>query len=111
MSSTTRPTTEGSGNFLLGSCVSLAVHLAILLLGTLLLKGCQQASPGTAGGEVFREVGLFVVDGAEDGRSDVGLLPGAGTDEQTQQAPQIPATANSDADHAVRDCATCERVS
>lgn len=65
MSSTTRPTTEGPGNFLLGSCVSLAVHLAILLLGTLLLKGCQQASPGTAGGEVFREVGLFVVDGAK----------------------------------------------
>jgi len=95
MSSASRPNTAASGNFLLGSFVSLAVHLLLLVLATLLLKGCQQGSPGTAGGEVFREVGLFVVEGSEDGRGDVGLQPDAGSDDQTQPAPRNTATATS----------------
>jgi len=110
MNSTVRPTTVGSGNFLLGSLVSLAVHLFVLLLGTLMLKGCQLGSPGRAGGEVFREVGLFVMDGTDEGRSDAGLLPGEGTDGQTQQAPQAPATANSDADQTADTQNAASRV-
>ena len=110
MNSTVRPTTEGSGNFLLGSLVSLAVHLFVLLLGTLMLKGCQLGSPGTAGGEVFREVGLFVMDGTDEGRSDAGLLPGEGTDDQTQQAPQAPAAANTDANQTADNQNAASRV-
>jgi len=98
MSSASRPNTAAPGNFLFGSFVSLVLHLLLLLLASLLLKGCQQGSPGSAGGEAFREVGLFLVDGSEDGRGDVGLQPGEGSDDQTQPAPQSSAATNTAAD-------------
>ncbi|MFN5624642.1 MAG: hypothetical protein ACK5DM_11905, partial [Planctomyces sp.] len=78
--------------------MSLVLHLLLLLLASLLLKGCQQGSPGTAGGEAFREVGLFVVDGSEDGRGDVGLQPVDGSDDHTQPAPQCSAATKTAAD-------------
>ncbi|MFN5051972.1 MAG: hypothetical protein ACK5L2_10025, partial [Planctomyces sp.] len=78
--------------------MSLVLHLLLLLLASLLLKGCQQGSPGSAGGEAFREVGLFLVDGSEDGRGDVGMQPGEGSDDQTQPAPQSSAATNTAAD-------------
>ena len=100
MSSAPRPDSEASGHFLLGSVVSLTLHAVLLLLAAMLLRGCQQGSPGTAGGEVFREVGLFVVDGADDGRSDVGLQSGEGEDSQTQPTQAVPATTVADADQS-----------
>ena len=38
------------------------------------------------GGELSRDVGLFVVEGADGGLAEVGVAPGAGDADVTQQA-------------------------
>ncbi len=53
-----------------GGIGSFVIHLLILLLASSSMRGCEKGMPGTPGGEVLREIGLFVVDGSEDGRSD-----------------------------------------
>ena len=48
-----------------GSAGSLAVHVVILLVASASLRGCQKTQSGETGGEVYREIGLFVVDGSD----------------------------------------------
>ena len=90
-------------SFFAGWVVSLALHLAVFYIVGLTLRGCQQASTGNAGGEVFRDVGLFVVEGVDDGTSNVGLASGAGDSHVTQpvqeQQPNETTTDNSVPDH------------
>jgi len=89
-------THESLQSLLKGSLISVVLHSAVLLSATLLLKGCQQAGPGAPGGEVFRDVGLFAVDGTDDGTSDDGSQPGSGDAGQTQQSPDQPSDVQND---------------
>jgi hypothetical protein len=89
-------------SFLAGTAISLLLHMAVLLLAVVLFRGCQQGSPGNPGGEVFREVGLFPVDGTDDGTRDAGTLPGAGDADTTQVGENSPSPGQSD-DTAVPD--------
>ncbi|HQX50626.1 MAG TPA: hypothetical protein PLR25_12000 [Planctomycetaceae bacterium] len=75
-------------SLLAGSAVSLTIHAVLFLTAGMLLRGCQQGSTGQAGGEVFRDVGLFVVQGVDDGAANVGLVEGAGDSDVTQPAPE-----------------------
>lgn len=75
-------------SFVAGWVVSLTLHVAIFLIAGTTLRGCQQGSSGQAGGEVFRDVGLFVVDGVDGGEAAAGLAPGAGDADVTQPVPE-----------------------
>ncbi|MEI6541687.1 MAG: hypothetical protein WCO86_19510, partial [Planctomycetota bacterium] len=90
-------------SFFVGWVVSLALHIAVFFIVGITLRGCQQASMGQAGGEVFRDVGLFVVPGVDDGTSNVGLASGTGDSNVTQpvqeQQPNETTTDNSVPDH------------
>ena len=83
-----------------GWAVSMAVHAALFIIIGITLRGCQQGSTGQAGGEVFRDVGLFVVEGVDDGAANTGLVPGAGESNVTQpvQEPDDSTTDNSVSD-------------
>ncbi len=84
-------------SFIAGWAVSLALHAAIFLIVGTTLRGCQQGSSGQAGGEVFRDVGLFIVDGLDEGQAAAGLAPGAGDADVTQPVPdQQPNESTSD---------------
>ncbi len=83
-------------SFAAGSAVSLLVHGMLFLAMTMVIRGCQKASSGRPGGEVFREVGLFVVDGAENGEAEAGMQNGAGADQETRDVP-APSQSASDA--------------
>ena len=72
--------------WLASSSTSLLLHGLVFLLASVTLRGCQKASSGEAGGEQFRDVGLFVVEGADGGLAEVGVAPGAGDADVTQQA-------------------------
>lgn len=72
-------------SFFAGSATSLVLHAAMLVLVSMTLRGCRMGSSGEAGGEPAREVGLFLVDGVDGGRSDVGVAPGAGDADVTVQ--------------------------
>ena len=65
-------------SFFAGWAVSLTLHAALFFIVGITLRGCQQGSIGQAGGEVFRDVGLFVLEGLDDGEADTGLAPGSG---------------------------------
>lgn len=86
-------------SFLAGWAVSLALHAALFFLVGMTLRGCQQGSPGQVGGDIFRDVGLVVVDGLDDGAAESGMAPGAGDSNVTQpvqeQQPDQTATDNS----------------
>ena len=90
-------------SFFAGWAVSLVLHAALFFSVAMTLRGCQQGSAGQAGGEVFRDVGLFVVEGIDDGASNVGLVSGAGDSNVTQpileQQPDETTTDNSVPDH------------
>ena len=75
-------------SFFAGWVVSLTLHAAIFLIVGTTLRGCQHDGAGQAGGEVFRDVGLFVVDGVDDGQAAAGLAAGAGDAEVTQPVPE-----------------------
>ena len=90
-------------SFFAGSAVSLMIHAVLFLTAGVLLRGCQHGSTGQAGGEIFRDVGLFVVEGVEDGAANVGLVEGAGDSSITQpvleQQPDDSTTDRSIPDH------------
>jgi Ca-activated chloride channel family protein len=69
---------------LTGGLGSLLLHVAVLVIVSVSLRGCQKASSGQAGGERFRDVGLFVVEGIDEGAADDGNAPGAADDRVTQ---------------------------
>jgi len=71
-------------SFFAGWAVSLALHAALFFIVGITLRGCQQGSTGQAGGDVFRDVGLFVIDGPDDGEADTGLASGSGDSSVTQ---------------------------
>ncbi len=77
-------------SFLAGWAVSLTLHAAVFLIVGTTLRGCQQGSSGQAGGEVFRDVGLFVVNGVDGGEAAAGLAPGAGDADVTQPVSEQP---------------------
>ncbi|MBL8812736.1 MAG: VWA domain-containing protein [Planctomycetaceae bacterium] len=79
-------------SFAAGSAVSLFVHGMLFLAMTFAIRGCQKASSGQPGGETFREVGLFIVDGAEYGEAESGMQNGAGADEETRDVPSASET-------------------
>lgn len=72
--------------WLASSATSVLLHGLVFLLASVTLRGCQNASSGEAGGELFRDVGLFVVEGADGGLAEVGVAPGSGDADVTQQA-------------------------
>ena len=74
-------------SFLAGWAVSLTLHAAVFLIVGTPLRGCQQGSSGQAGGEVFRDVALFVVEGVDGGQAAAGLAPGVGDADVTQSVP------------------------
>jgi Ca-activated chloride channel family protein len=84
MPQSTAATNDSRLTLLAGSVVSLLLHGSLLLLATLVFRGCRPSSIGQPGGEVFREVGLYVVDGADGGRSDAGIAAGEGNDSSSQ---------------------------
>ena len=90
-------------SFFAGWAVSLVLHAALFFSVGMTLRGCQQGSSGQAGGEVFRDVGLFVVEGVDEGTSNVGLASGAGDSNVTQpvqeKQPDETTTDNSVPDH------------
>ena len=63
---------------------SLLIHLSIVLIASLSLRGCQTVGSGAPGGEVFREIGLVVSDGVDGGSAEEGMAPGAGDDNHDQ---------------------------
>ncbi len=67
--------------------LSVLTHAMILLLAGLSLRGCQKTGPGQAGGEIYRQVGLFVVDGLEDSSGEVGLEQSTETVDSQEQTP------------------------
>jgi hypothetical protein len=69
---------------LTGGLGSVLLHIAVLVIVSVSLRGCQKASSGQAGGERFRDVGLFVVDGIDEGAADEGHASGAAEDQVTQ---------------------------
>lgn len=69
----------------IGPVSSLFIHAAVVLGVSLSLRGCQKSSHGDPGGDVFRDVGLFVVDGQDGGRSDDGTVAGSGHDAATNR--------------------------
>ncbi len=75
-------------SFIAAWVVSLTLHAALFLIVGITLRGCQQGSIGRAGGEVFRDVGLFVIDGPDDGEADTGLASGSGDSSVTQLVPE-----------------------
>lgn len=77
-------------SFFAGSAVSLTIHATLFLTAGMLLRGCQHGSPGQAGGEVFRDVGLFIVEGVKDGAANNGTAEGAGDANVTQPVPVQP---------------------
>lgn len=83
-------------SFATGSAVSLLIHGLLFLGMTMVVRGCQKASSGQPGGEAFREVGLFVVDGAENGAAESGLQNGAGSDQETRDVPEPTQATESD---------------
>ena len=72
-------------SFFAGSATSLVLHAAVLVLISMTFRGCKMASSGESGGEPAGEVGLFLVDGVDGGRSDSGVVPGAGDADITVQ--------------------------
>ena len=70
-------------SYVAGNAASLVLHGTVLLLISLTLRGCPRAGSGDAGGEPFRDVGLFLVDGVDGGLADAGIAPGAGDAEVT----------------------------
>lgn len=68
-----------------GGFGSLLLHIAVILIVSLSLRGCQKVGSGDPGGEPFRDVGLFVLEGAE-GAAETGLAPGVGDQTETQEA-------------------------
>lgn len=65
-------------SLLSSAAISVLFHVVAVAAVVLMMRGCAHRSPGEAGGEVFRDVGLFVVEGADDGLSDVGTSAGGG---------------------------------
>lgn len=63
------------------------MHLLLILLFSAGFRGCQRSAPGSAGGEVYREIGLVVSDGVDGGANDSGTVEGQGQDQidQTEQ--------------------------
>lgn len=53
-----------------GSLGSLCIHALVLLIVSTSLRGCQKGLSGDSGGEVYREVGLFVVEGEATDNAD-----------------------------------------
>ncbi|MCP4174116.1 MAG: hypothetical protein GY758_25470 [Fuerstiella sp.] len=49
-----------------GSMISLAVHLAVLVVAGMSLRGCDRGVPVEAGGRDYREVGLAVIPDRSD---------------------------------------------
>jgi hypothetical protein len=87
-------------SFVAGWAVSLTLHAALFLIVGMTLRGCQHGSAGQAGGEVFRDVGLFVVDGVDDGQAAAGLAPGADvTQPVSEQQPEESTSENLMPDH------------
>jgi Ca-activated chloride channel family protein len=97
-------------SLLTGGFGSLLLHLGALVLVSISLRGCQKASSGTPGGEPFRDVGLFVVDGVEGGATDDGAAPGKGEDQQTQPSQDQIADSSNTNDSADGDAKTSERL-
>lgn len=54
------------------SLLSVTAHLLVLGGLGLSLRGCVTTGPGQSGGEVYRDVGLFMVDGLEDSGGEDG---------------------------------------
>ncbi len=88
MTSQTLDNEKPRRSFLASWAVSLTLHAAIFLIAGTTMRGCQQGSSGQAGGEIFKDIGLFVVDGVDEGKAAAGLAPGAGDADVTQPVPE-----------------------
>ncbi|MEZ6126627.1 MAG: hypothetical protein R3C49_26185 [Planctomycetaceae bacterium] len=87
------------------SLISLCVHLCVLVLAGLSLKGCDRGVPAPAGGAEFREVGLTMISDRSDTVSDTPKQnPGdvqeiqpanSKTTQNATQSPAIPSEAPS----------------
>jgi hypothetical protein len=77
-------------SFFAGWAVSLTLHVGLFFIVGMTLKGCQPGNTGQAGGEVFRDIGLFVVEGADEGEADAGLAPGSGDSDVTHLVQEQP---------------------
>lgn len=93
-----------------GGLGSLCLHVTILIIVSLTLRGCQKVGPGTPGGEPFRDIGLVVLDGVDGGSAAVGKAPGADDDTQTQQSQDQTSSSVSPNDVADGQADTSERL-
>lgn len=88
MTSLPREKVSPRRSFFAGWAVSLTVHAGLFVIVGLTLRGCQHGSAGQAGGEEFRDIGLVVVEGVDDGAAAAGVAPGAGDASVTQPLQQ-----------------------
>lgn len=61
------PASPGWRSLLPSSFASILLHVLAFVVATWSFRGCQHSMPGDPGGDLFRDVGLFVVDGGETG--------------------------------------------
>lgn len=62
--------------------LSAVLHVTVIGLAGVSMRGCQSGMPGEPGGDSFREVGLFFVDGSDDGHGNSDAS-GRGSSDQT----------------------------
>ncbi len=74
-------------SLLAGGAGSVLLHVGLFLVVGLSLRGCQTIGMGDPGGELYRDVGLIVLDGVDGGSADIGKAPGAGNDAINQASP------------------------
>ncbi|MFM7055288.1 MAG: vWA domain-containing protein [Planctomycetota bacterium] len=72
-------------SLLSSAALSVLLHAGTVVVVVLSMRGCALRSPGQSGGEIFRDVGLFVVEGSDDGQGDTGTAAGSGDAEVTRQ--------------------------
>ncbi len=93
-----------------GGAGSIALHVIAFLIVSLTLRGCQKVGAGAPGGEPFRDVGLFVLDGVDGGSADVGMTPGAGDDTKTEKSQDQISDSSSQNNSATGQANSSERL-
>lgn len=76
---------------------SLFLHLAVVLLVSVWLRGCRTAASSDSGGEVYHEIGLIATNGVENGAAEAGTTAGEGPDEKSHAGDPAAASDSSDA--------------
>lgn len=84
------PTVTSWKSLLPSGVASLVLHALLLVCATSTLRGCQKGQVAEPGGDVFREVGLFVVQGSDSGAdADAGTADADGQPSENSATPPV----------------------